>query len=86
MEIEEIIDIIKVDFDCEDEGLDWQERKYEFQKNTNEVFDIAVNNVILPNVDNIFLNFDEIFINSKGDAVLGEVKRENIESFEIIKK
>ncbi len=86
MEIEDVKKIIETEYDCTEEGLDWQERKYVFKKATDNVFDFNVNQVVLPDVDSLFLNFDTLFLFGEGETTLGEVPREAIENLEIIKK
>ncbi|MDO5849168.1 MAG: hypothetical protein Q4P18_06515 [Methanobrevibacter sp.] len=86
MQIEEIIDILKADFDCDESGLDWQEHKYLFENDGENAYDIKVNGITVPFVFSVFATDDQVLIFSKGDLVLAEVPREIIETIEVIKK
>ena len=62
MQIENIIEILKENFDCDESGLDWQEHKYIFENNTNNIYDIEVNGITVPFVSSFFLNDEELII------------------------
>lgn len=86
MEIEEIISIIKKEFDRDESGIDWQEEKYKFDNFSNNIYDIKVNSITIPFVCTLFLNNDELLVFGKGDATLAIIPREIIETLEVIKK
>lgn len=86
MQIENIIAILKENFDCDENGLDWQEQKYIFENNSDNVYDIAVNGITVPFVSDFFLNNEELIISGKHDLVLAVIPREIINELEVIKK
>lgn len=86
MQIEEIISTLKEKFDCDESGLDWQEQKYIFDNNGDEVYDIEVNGITVPFVSQVFVNNEELLISGKHDLVLAVVPRTIVESLEVITK
>ncbi len=86
MQIENIIEILKENFDCDESGLDWQEHKYIFENNTKNIYDIEVNGITVPFVSSFFLNDEELIISGQHNLVLAIIPRETIDTLEVIKK
>ena len=86
MIMSDILDVLKENFDCDESGLDWQEHKYIFENNTNNIYDIEVNGITVPFVSSFFLNDEELIISGQHNLVLAIIPRETIDTFEVIKK
>ena len=86
MQIENIIEILKENFDCDESGLDWQEHKYIFENNTKNIYDIEVNGITIPFISSFFLNDEELIISGQHNLVLAIIPRETIDTLEVIKK